>query len=129
MQCVYIESDSSCFLYVFCATDDIPSDAEAEAHFYHVEDPEPLPVDTGKPESLEQVLRIGTVCCKLGTVCHFICLLCKGKDTQIVICFLHSEHKERLPVSPKEIIVDVILTPIPKPSTPTDEVLIFGCFL
>ncbi|KAF7698949.1 hypothetical protein HF521_003691 [Silurus meridionalis] len=70
--------------------EDIPSDAEAEAHSQHVEFPELLPVDTVKPESLEQVSRI--------------------------------EHKERVSVSPKEIIVDVILTPIPKPSTPAEEI-------
>ncbi|KAI5623875.1 protein-methionine sulfoxide oxidase mical3a isoform X4 [Silurus asotus] len=70
--------------------EDIPSDAEAEAHSQHVEFPELLPVDTVKPESLEQVSRI--------------------------------EHKERVSVSPKEIIVDVILTPIPKPNTPAEEI-------
>ncbi|XP_047678340.1 protein-methionine sulfoxide oxidase mical3a isoform X13 [Tachysurus fulvidraco] len=32
------------------------------------------------------------------------------------------ERKERVSVSPKEIIVDVILTKIPKPSTPTEEI-------
>ncbi|XP_060734132.1 protein-methionine sulfoxide oxidase mical3a isoform X19 [Tachysurus vachellii] len=32
------------------------------------------------------------------------------------------ERKERVSVSPKEIIVDVILTTIPKPSTPTEEI-------
>lgn len=56
----------------------------------------------------------------------FIVLTPKEKDTQISICFILSEHKERVSVSPKEIIVDVILTPIPKPSTPAEEVLLFG---
>lgn len=42
---------------------------------------------------------------------------------------IFSEHKERVSVSPKEIIVDVILTPIPKPSTPTEEVRLFGYIL
>lgn len=69
VECMYIESDGS---YVFCATADIPSDAEAEARSQHIEEPEPLPVDTEKPESLEQVSRIGTLWCKSGTEHHLV---------------------------------------------------------
>lgn len=69
IECMCIESDGS---YVFCATADIPSDAEAEARSQHIEEPEPLPVDTGKPESLEQVSRIGTFWYICGTVCHLV---------------------------------------------------------
>lgn len=50
-------------LYVLCAVEDIPSDAEAEARLHHVEEPEPLPVDNGKLGSLEQVSRIGMILC------------------------------------------------------------------
>ncbi|KAM9481284.1 protein-methionine sulfoxide oxidase mical3a isoform 26-T27 [Clarias gariepinus] len=73
--------------------EDIPSDAEAEARLQHVEVPEPLSVDPGKPESIEQTSKIE-----------------------------HKENKEQAPLSPKEIIVDVILTSIPKPNTPAEEI-------
>lgn len=49
----------------FCAIEDIPSDAEAEARLQNVENPEPLPIDIRKPHNLEQATRIGTVCCNL----------------------------------------------------------------
>lgn len=56
----------------FCATEDIPSDAEAEARLQNVENPEPLPIDIRKQHNLEQANRIGTVSCKPETVCHFV---------------------------------------------------------
>ncbi|XP_022535340.2 protein-methionine sulfoxide oxidase mical3a isoform X7 [Astyanax mexicanus] len=66
--------------------EDIPSDAEAEARSQRVDDAEPLPVDTTKPESIEHVCR-----------------------------------KEHVSASPREFIVDVILSPIQKPVTPVEE--------
>lgn len=45
------------------------------------------------------------------------------KNTSMsLICFIFSDHKEWGSVSPKEIIVDVILTPIPKTNSTTEEV-------
>ncbi|KAI4904471.1 hypothetical protein NFI96_015129 [Prochilodus magdalenae] len=67
--------------------DDIPSDAEAEARSQRVDEAEPLPVDTGKPESTE-----------------------------------HVSKKEHVSASPREFIVDVILSPIQKPTSPLEEI-------
>ncbi|XP_072551009.1 protein-methionine sulfoxide oxidase mical3a isoform X6 [Salminus brasiliensis] len=67
--------------------EDIPSDAEAEARSQRIDDAEPLPVDAGKPESIELVSR-----------------------------------KEHVSASPREFIVDVILSPIQKSTTPVEEI-------
>lgn len=45
--------------YDFYVTDDIPSDAEAEARSQRLDDAECLPLDAGKPESIEHVSKKG----------------------------------------------------------------------